>query len=148
MTRLEKCELAIQMGYTYNPDTGKIFGIKNKTKEITRKDIDGYINISNSKINQLRGHIFAWYWVHKEIVDCLDHINGIRDDNRICNLRSVTNQQNLFNTKSKGYSWNKKNKKYKSQIRLNGKYIYLGLFNSEDDARQAYLEGKKKYHNL
>jgi len=145
MTREEKCKLAIEMGYTYNPETGKVYGVKGK--EIISKHKEGYIHIKNSKF-QLRGHQFAWYWVNKEIVNCIDHINGIRDDNRICNLRSVTHQQNLFNTKAKGYTWRKRDNKWQSQINLNNKYIHLGLFDTEEEARNAYITAKEKYHIL
>jgi len=145
MTREEKCKLAIEMGYTYNPETGKVYGVKGK--EIINKHNDGYIIIKNTKF-QLRGHQFAWYWVNKEIVNCIDHINGIRDDNRICNLRSVTHQQNLFNTKAKGYTWRKRDNKWQSQINLNNKYIHLGLFDTEEEARNAYITAKEKYHIL
>lgn len=143
MTREEKCKLAIEMGYTYNPETGKIYGVKGK--EITLKKDTGYIVINNSKFNLL-GHQFGWYFIHKEIVGCLDHINGIKDDNRICNLRSVTHQQNMFNKKVKGYSWHKQTNKWQSQIKFNGKKIYLGIYNTEDEARQSYLQAKEEYH--
>ena len=143
MTREEKCELAIQLGYTYNPENGKIYGIRGK--EITSKYIQGYIYIHNSRF-KLLGHQFGWFWVNKEVVDCLDHINGIRDDNRICNLRSVTKQQNNFNTKSKGYTWDKSNNKWLSQIQLDGKKIFLGYYNIEEEAREAYITAKQKLH--
>jgi hypothetical protein len=144
MNRLEKCELAIELGYRYDPETGKVFGIRGK--EIINKSKKGYITITNSKF-QLRTHQFAWYYVHKEIVEEIDHINGIRDDNRICNLRAVSRQQNNWNlTKAKGYSWDKNNNKWLSQLRLNGKSIHLGRFDTEDEARKAYLIAKEKYH--
>lgn len=111
MTREEKCKLAITKGYTYNPDTGNIYGIMGNV--IKRKN-NGYIDIAivdidNNKTFHLYGHQFAWYWVNKECVKFLDHINGIKDDNTIVNLRSVTHQENHFNVlKRKGYYWNKK----------------------------------------
>lgn len=77
----------------------------------------------------------------------IDHINGNRLDNRKQNLRIVTNQENQWNqTKAKGYHWKKSRKKWEVQISLNNKDIYIGLYNTEEDARNAYLEAKKKYH--
>jgi hypothetical protein len=147
MTRKEKCELAIEKGFTYNPETGKVYGIYGK--EITSEG-NGYIKINltlNNKNYYLKGHIFAWYFINKTVVKQIDHINGIRLDNRICNLRSVTHQQNQWNkTKAKGYCWNKKANKFQASIRINNKQIYLGLFEKEEDANAIYLEAKKQYH--
>ena len=100
MTRKERCLLAIKQGYTYIPETGQVFGIKGKL--ITKKN-KGYIELriydtnNNRKPHHLLAHQFAWYWVYKECVEVLDHINRVRDDNRICNLRSVTILENANN---------------------------------------------------
>ena len=72
----------------------------------------------------------------------------VKTDNRICNLRPVTNQQNAFNVNAKGYTWDKFTNKWRSQIMLNGKNICLGRYKIEEDARQAYIFGKEKYHIL
>lgn len=77
----------------------------------------------------------------------IDHINGNPLDNRIENLRCVTNQENCFNyTRAKGYHWHKQKCKWESAIRVGRKTIYLGTFINEDDARNAYLTAKAKYH--
>ena len=77
----------------------------------------------------------------------IDHVNGNPLNNRIENLRIVTNQQNNFNRKSsKGYRWHKQNKKWLSQIKINGKNKHLGCFESEEEAREAYLKAKEIYH--
>jgi hypothetical protein len=76
----------------------------------------------------------------------IDHIDRNTQNNRVSNLRLVTHQQNCFNTIAKGYYWNKRSQKWLAQIKLDGKLIRLGLFEKEDDARQAYLNAKEKYH--
>ena len=76
----------------------------------------------------------------------IDHINRIRNDNIIENLRTATSQQNHFNMTAKGYSWNKHIKKWESYIKVNGKKTNLGYFENEKDARNAYLTAKEKYH--
>jgi hypothetical protein len=146
MTRLEKCKILKSKGFTYDPETGKIFGVYGK--EYKSKSL-GYIYIrgnNNFKGNVL-GHHFAWYMTYGHVdFERLDHFNRIKNDNRISNLRILTHQQNLFNTNAKGYGWHKPNQKWLSRIKINGKLIYLGSFNTEEEARQSYVEAKKKYH--
>jgi hypothetical protein len=150
MTREERCKLAIERGFTYNSETGFIYNRYGKISKI--KHNNGYLDICitiNKKNNHLLAHHFAWYWVYKECVEQLDHINGIRDDNRICNLRPVTNQQNQWNQiNAKGYYWYKRQNKWKSQIKFNKKTIGLGYFNTEEEARNAYLQAKEIYHKF
>ena len=77
----------------------------------------------------------------------IDHINGIRHDNRRSNLRIVTTSENIQNQKlAKGYYWNKNAGKYKAQINLNKKGIHIGYYNTEIEARMAYLAAKRIYH--
>jgi hypothetical protein len=147
LTREEKCKLAIEKGIRYEPETGNVLGIKGGI--ITTKKT-GYVVIEivyNGKMYPLFAHQFAWYVTNKEVVDCIDHINGDRCDNRIDNLRSVTRQQNQFNMNNvKGYCKYHKSNKWRAYIKLNKKQIHLGLFNSEEEARKAYVDAKKVYH--
>lgn len=85
----------------------------------------------------------------------IDHINGIRTDNRIENLRLVSrgeNQQNRHRPNKnnklgiKGVVYNKKNNKFKSQIDVGGKKIYLGCFQTIEQAVFAYNKAACFYH--
>jgi len=149
MTRLEKCKLAKQKGFTYDEITGKIFNINHNECKRLR---NGYISFTicyKGKEYNLYGHIFAWYYKHNIIVDFLDHKNNIRTDNSIENLRSVTRVQNSFNKiNTKGYYFDKSRNKYAAVICISGKRIHLGRFEVEEDARNAYLEAKKIYHKI
>ena len=81
--------------------------------------------------------------------NCIDHIDGIRTNNDISNLRNVTNQENCFNrTRCKGYCFDKSKGKYKAQIQLNGTNSHIGYFNTETEAREAYLNKKKELHKI
>lgn len=72
----------------------------------------------------------------------IDHINGIRSDNRIANLREVSRAQNARNVgKGRantsghgGVNWHKRSGKWQARIRTGGKTIFLGDFNNIDEA--------------
>lgn len=78
----------------------------------------------------------------------IDHINNIKMDNRIENLREADRSRNCMNkniTKSnktgfKGVSWFKKSKKYRAQIQINGKPKHLGLYNCPKEAHLSYCK--------
>ena len=78
----------------------------------------------------------------------IDHIDRNPPNNHISNLRVVTNQQNNFNVKCKGYSWCKNMKRWRTRIKIDGKENFLGYFDTEEEARNKYLEAKKIYHNI
>ena len=96
-------------------------------------------------------HRLVWVY-HNGFIDenmQIDHINGIKNDNRIENLRLVTAQQNCFNRSrlnAKGYTWNKDVKKWQSSIFVDGKMKYLGLYANEQDARNVYLANCNLHH--
>lgn len=148
MNRLQKCEIAFSKGITYDKKTGSVIGVRGGIYQ--NKDKDGYIYFGfryKGKYYKLLAHHYAYYFVNKKTVPYIDHINRLRDDNRIENLRSVTISENGFNKKNvKGYYYCSNRKQYTSEIVLNGSRIFLGRFDKEKDARNAYLQAKKKYH--
>jgi hypothetical protein len=115
---------------------------------------NGYNEIGINDKNIYRHRIIAFCFLGLDDIvsakgadDCIDHINGNRLDNRVANLKITTMQGNNHNqTRAKGYCWNKRYKKYQAQIYLNKKQIHLGYYNTEEEARQAYLTAKLKYH--
>jgi len=109
---------------------------------------DGYRYIKINK-RKYKAHRVIWIYINGSIDKELqvDHINGIRNDNSIENLRLVSNQENQWNrTKAKGYCWNKAAKKWRARIQVDGKGIHLGFYNTEQDARNAYLQAKAMHH--
>jgi hypothetical protein len=74
----------------------------------------------------------------------IDHINGNKIDNRIENLRLVTHRGNGQNRKEhrngklQGCYYRKLRKKYMGQINISGKNIKIGLFETEQEANEAY----------
>jgi hypothetical protein len=73
----------------------------------------------------------------------IDHINRDKKDNRIENLRPVTNQQNQFNRNAKGYNLMKNG--FQAQIRVNDKRLSR-WFPTEAEAREWYLQQKAIIH--
>jgi hypothetical protein len=86
--------------------------------------------------------------------DHVDHINGIRHDNRYENLRRATISENSRNRKImitnksgfKGVFWNPKNKVWTAKIYLNGKRVYLGSFHDPAKAHAAYCAAAKSHY--
>jgi hypothetical protein len=90
--------------------------------------------------------------MHREIMNApkgiqVDHINHDTLDNRRCNLRLCTCQENLRNKRLnpnkntsgfKGVSWHKQNSKWKAEIMVNKNNIYIGYFENPIDAALAY----------
>jgi hypothetical protein len=83
---------------------------------------------------------------HGYIPETIDHINGIKNDNRIENLRDVETYQNCCNRlprfndlEYKGVSFHKYSNKWRARIRFKGKEICIGYFKNKDDAAKAYV---------
>ena len=77
----------------------------------------------------------------------IDHIDGNKLNNAFENLRVVTQQANIYNNHiAKGYAWHKTRGKWQARITINQKKKYLGLFDTEDKARAAYLAAKAEHH--
>ena len=114
---------------------------------------DGYVQIKFfGKFH--KAHRLAWLYAHGEFPESLiDHINGVRHDNRISNLRQATQKQNAENrgkgrnNKSgfKGVHWHGKAKKWRARIQHDGKHIHLGFFTDANLAHEAYKVAEKQF---
>jgi len=84
---------------------------------------------------------------NKHKSNLIDHIDGSKDNNHISNLRVATKAQNNWNMKNvKGYYYRKDKDKYQAFIHKDNKCIYVGIFKTEEEARQAHLDAKKLHH--
>ena len=116
-------------------------------------DINGYIDI---KINGERhkAHRLAWLYVYGEWpMFQLDHINQIKYDNRICNLRKsdyLSNSKNcpIHSHNKSGVMGVRKNKNgtWSSYIKVNKKQIWLGSFSKKEDAISARRSAEEKHN--
>lgn len=117
---------------------------------------NGYVIISIDGAFYL-AHRLAWLAVYGVMPEFqIDHINGVPSDNRLRNLREATNAQNNQNKRrpqvnnTSGYlgvTFDKQHMRWRAQVKINGRKIYCGLF---DTAESAYLMGylpvKRKVH--
>ncbi len=119
-------------------------------KLINKIDKKGYIKCSFlffGKVDRVFAHQFIYYMVTGIIPIEIDHLDHNPSNNKFSNLENGTRSENQQNRKeTKGYCWHKRDKKWRASIRIDGKVIYIGNFNTEEEARQAYLNGKAIYH--
>jgi len=144
----------------YNPITGIFIWIKpppHRSDLILKQAGDigpnGYRRISFAG-SRYKAHRLAWIYVYGEFPNGeIDHINGARTDNRICNLRSVTRTENARNSSLPsnntsgviGLSWSKARRKWEAKIKVNQKTIHLGRFADKQDAINARQAANIKY---
>lgn len=116
-------------------------------------DSYGYVVIRINGANR-KAHRLAWLHTYGTLPDGqVDHINRERADNRIANLRSATVQENQHN-QSDARRGNKagllgvspKRGKWRAQIKVDGKKLHIGTFDTPEAAHEAYLEAKRKLH--
>lgn len=94
---------------------------------------------------QLKEHREIFFIANGYYPDQVDHVNGIKDDNRPENLRPVTSKENQYNRVGiKG--WRKARGRYEARISYEGKRVSLGYFNCETQAYLAYLKAAKRLY--
>jgi hypothetical protein len=136
----------------YESDTGHLFW-KNNGKFAGYKHTSGYMNV-RVKGKMYRAHRVIWAMVYGKFPDLMiDHINGIPFDNRIQNLREVSNMVNQQNQRKArkdniggllGAHFYRG--KWLSQIRVDGRLKYLGNFLSKQEAHAVYVQAKRQLH--
>lgn len=147
--------------FRHNSETGKLYRIVSKGSRAHAGNEVGCINNKGYLIVSIDG---TRYKVHRIIYKMyygvdpnqIDHINGVRTDNRIINLRSVDSQGNNRNKKIHsnntsgvtGVSWHIRYEKWMAKIVVNGKAIHLGSFTEKSEAISARqdAEMKLKFH--
>ena len=143
----------------YDPATG-VFTWKVRTSSRAKVgDVaggqrgDGYLQIKVQS-RMYSAHRLAWLYVYGTWPeDQLDHINRNRSDNRIANLREVTNKQNLQNAGKyshntsghPGVSWHKRDSRWRAHIKHSQKQIHLGHFATVEEAVAARKAAEKLY---
>lgn len=146
----------------YEPETGRFFwrvdrGTKVKAGSETalKPNSEGYRQIRIGAA-VYPAHRIAWLitygrWPRLQ----LDHRNGMRGDNRIDNLREVTNGENQQNrvaarcdsaTGVMGVGFFKRRGAWRARIQVDGRSKFLGYFDTEQEAKDAYADAKRSLH--
>lgn len=138
--------------FNYDPETG-VFAWKLRPSQAVhvgdvagKRTTGGYIALKyQGKL--IAAHRAAWLYVHGALPPKdTDHINGIKSDNRIANLRPATRSQNCGNQKRrctntsgcKGVNFDKTRGKWKARIMVDYRRHSLGYFDTPEDAAAAY----------
>lgn len=144
---------------SYDPDTGLFTWLVNRSP--AKKGYfaghlkkDGYIYIGIDK-KQYLAHRLVFLYTYGEFPSKqVDHINRIKNDNRLFNLRLVTNQENQHNsslsklnkTGVTGVVLHKASGKYQADIKVKNRTVYLGLYETLEEAKKARENAKRIYH--
>jgi hypothetical protein len=132
---------------TYDPITGiftwNIARGKSCVGKIAGCIQHGYVIIRIDGVNY-KAHRLAWLYVYGKLPDdILDHINCIRSDNRLCNLRDSTYKKNSLNRiihkTKKPYCSKLAENKWRSYYYINNKQVWVGIYDNEYDAAEASM---------
>lgn len=145
--------------FLYEPTTGQIFNLVHRNSRSKESVPVGWINDSGYLITtvggkKLRVHHIVWQMHFGAIPDGMeiDHINRVRGDNRIENLRLATRHEQNLNLSRRdsesevtGVVFNKKDDRWQAQIGFKGKQIYLGQFKEKHAAIAARKAAESQY---
>lgn len=149
----------------YDEHTGRFTWLKVSTKNQVRVGDDagsktsrGYKQIKISGFSY-KAHRLAWTYMYGDIPEgfSIDHINGVKDDNRIENLRLAKGQadqnQNAAVRKNNtsgyvGVVWGRKENKWKAQLTYGKNKHHLGCFNTAEEANKVRVLAKAAHHSF
>ena len=143
---------------TYDPDTGQFHWrvsrgrVRGGDKAGTSDGL-GYVQLRVDGYNY-KAHRLVWLYVYGDWPPAeIDHINRIRSDNRLANLRAVTRAQNhqnrnlpVHNTSGHvGVSFHKRSGRWRADIKVEGTQRTIGLYDTKQDAIAARKTAERKY---
>lgn len=132
----------------YNSETGEFHWLKNgKLTGYSTNNVYTQIYVDGKNY---RAHRLAWLYVYGYFPESeVDHINRIKNDNRILNLREASRTCNMRNMAGHGSSGVKgvhRNRgNWSAEISVSDKRIKLGTFSTLFAAAKARVEAEEKY---
>jgi hypothetical protein len=122
--------------------SGKVAG----TVRLSDKSDDLYYRFIHLDGKQRRSHRLAWLYVYGENVELVDHIDGDGLNNRISNLRPLSQSNNIRKGKlqvnntsgMKGVSLRADTGKWTARCKVGKQYKSLGSFDTKEQAFEAY----------
>lgn len=145
----------------YDPETGVFTWIQKKARLIRVGDEAGTVDAKGYRRIRINRQAYAahrlafLYMIGEFPPNEVDHIDGIRSNNKWANLRPATKNENAQNRKATsangrllGVTYHKAQQRWRAQIRTNGKQLLLGAFRSAEEAHSAYLAAKHEYHSF
>lgn len=143
----------------YSPDTGMFHWVTSRGRQAAGSVAgsikgNGYIMISVDR-KLYYAHRLAFLWMTGAWpAQLVDHADGVPTNNRWDNIREATHAQNIqhrcrqSNNKSglKGVDFHEQRKKWRATIRVNGKQIYLGHYDTKEEAALAHDAGAREHH--
>ena len=136
--------------YTYNAETGEF--MSRRTNNPVGYAHRGYLAL-DIKNKRYKLHRLIWLYVYGKWPEPMaDHLNGNRKDNRLFNLREVTAKQNAENRNKINANSGLKgvhglpSGKWVASIGHQRKVIYLGTFDTKEDAHSSYCKAASFFH--
>jgi hypothetical protein len=144
----------------YNLDTGIFTWKINRTKNAKIGSIAGYVDIEGYHLISIFGKVYkshrlAWLYVYGNFPSKLiDHINGNKSDNKLCNLRECSNDENQWNAKIssrnlsgvKGVHWSNNKDRWIAKLSIHGKIKHCGSFKDIESAKNAIIKFRESLH--
>lgn len=145
---------------SYNPDTGQFHLKVDRSPRSKKGDRCGWLTDRGYRMIEVNGKGYseqrlAFLLMTGELpIKQMDHINGIKDDNRWYNLREASPSENSCNkpvrpdsgTGIKGVAYYKETNRYHVQITVNGKQQRFGCYEGLELAELVAREVRNKYH--
>ena len=144
----------------YDPDTGIFTWLKRVANRVQIGDIAGAVGGPGYRSTTVDGrkytmHRLAWLYAYGSWPSGdIDHINGVRLDNRMSNLRDVSRSMNLENQRSASARNRSgllgvsvaRHGKWEATIKVRGTRYHLGIFDTPEVAHAAYILAKRRLH--